>query len=113
MTLKIFPKNFQLDQLESLFANILVKETMDFIVDQVCLRKKLAPICTILLFKRLLLKLATEYKFTFLNCFYKQTDECTHSGQTIFTHHLKKYPSLMVTLPLKNFSFLHCCEALC
>ena len=59
---------------ESLFTNILVKETIHKI-DQIYVQKKVPPISTKLRFKRLLLKLATECKFTFLNSFYQQTDE--------------------------------------
>ena len=60
---------------ETLFTNIPLKETIDNTIDQIHVQKKLAPICTKLMIKRLLLKLATECKFTFLNSFYQQTDE--------------------------------------
>ena len=49
-----------------LFPNILVKETIDHIADQIYVQKKSTPICAQIIFKRLLLKLATECKFTFL-----------------------------------------------
>ena len=51
----------------SLSTNIPVRETTDYIIDQVYVQS---------IFKRLLLKLATECKFTFSNSFYLQTDEC-------------------------------------
>ena len=54
---------------ETLFTNIPLKETIDNTIDQIHVQKKLAPICTKLMIKRLLLKLATECKFTFLNSF--------------------------------------------
>ena len=50
---------------------------MDHIIDQIYVQKKVPPICTKLIFKRLLLKLAAECKFTVLNSFYQQTDGCT------------------------------------
>ena len=43
-------------------------------------KKKLKPICSKLIFKRLLLKLATEVTFTINNNFFKQTDGCTMGG---------------------------------
>ena len=46
-------------------------------MDGIYVQKKLTPICTKLICQRLLLKLATEYSFTFLNSFYQQTDGCT------------------------------------
>ena len=41
---------------------------------------KLKPICSRLIFKRLLLKLAIECTFTFNHKFYKQIDGCTIGG---------------------------------
>ena len=62
---------------ESLFTNIPIN---DYILDQVYNKKKLKPICPKLIFKRLLLKLATEVTFTINNNFFKQTDGCTMGG---------------------------------
>ena len=45
---------------ESLFTNIPINETIDYILDQIYNKKKLKPICQKLIFKRFLLKLATE-----------------------------------------------------
>ena len=44
------------------------------------MQKKLTTICTKLIFKRLLLKFATECKFTFLNNLYQKTEECATGG---------------------------------
>ena len=57
---------------ESLFTNIPINETIDYILDQIYNKKKLKPICPKLIFKRLLLKLATELTFTINNNFFKQ-----------------------------------------
>ena len=65
---------------ESLFTNIPINETIDYILDQIYNKKKLKPICSKLIFKRLLLKLATEVTFTTNNNFFKQTDGCTMGG---------------------------------
>ena len=54
---------------ESLFTNIPINETIDYILDQIYNKKKLKPICPKLIFKRLLLKLATEVTFTINNNF--------------------------------------------
>ena len=67
--------------MESLFTNIPINETIDYILDQIYNKKKLKPICPKLIFKRLLLKLATEVTFTINNNFFKQTaDGCTMGG---------------------------------
>ena len=65
--------------------NIPVKETVDYIIDQICVQRNLTPVWTKLIFKILLLKLATECKFTFSNSFNKQTDRCTMGGLLPFT----------------------------
>ena len=65
---------------ESLFTNIPINETIDYILDQIYNKKKLKPICPKLIFKRLLLKLATEVTFTINNNFFKQTDGCAMLG---------------------------------
>ena len=59
--------------MESLFSNIPINETIDYILDQIYNEKKLKPVCLKLIFKRLLLKLATEVTFT-INIFFKQMD---------------------------------------
>ena len=41
---------------QSLFANILVEETINYIIDQVYNKGRLTPICKKLIFKRLLKK---------------------------------------------------------
>ena len=49
-------------------------------IDQIYVQKKLTPTCTELIFKRLLLKLAIERKFTSSNIFYQQNDACAICG---------------------------------
>ena len=56
---------------ESLFTNVPVRETIDYIIDQIYNKNKLNPIATKLVFKGLLLKLATESIFIFNNQFYR------------------------------------------
>ena len=46
--------------MESLFTNIPINETIDYILDQIYNKKKLKPICSEVILKRLELKLATE-----------------------------------------------------
>ena len=48
---------------ESLFTNIPIKETIDFICGEFYNRKKLKPICKQPIFKKLLYKLTTEFTF--------------------------------------------------
>ena len=65
---------------ESLFTNVPIKETIDYILDEIYVHNKLPKICSRLIFKRLLLKLTTESTFIFHSQFYKQTDGCTMGG---------------------------------
>ena len=65
---------------EFLFTNIPIKETIDYIIEQIYTHKKLKPLCRKLIFKRLLLKLATECTYTFNHKFYKQINGCTMRG---------------------------------
>ena len=57
--------------IESLFTNIPINDTIDYILDQICVQHKLKPICSKLIFKRLLIKLSTEVTFTFNSKFCK------------------------------------------
>ena len=66
--------------MESLFTNIPINETIDNILNQIYNKKKLKPISSKLIFKRLLLKLAIEVTFTINNSFYKQIDVCAMGG---------------------------------
>ena len=49
---------------ETLFAKIPREETIRYIIDQIYHKGKFQPICSELIFKRSLLKLATEFTFT-------------------------------------------------
>ena len=65
---------------ESLFTNILIQETVNYIIEQIYVHQKLTPIYLKLIFRRLLIKLATECTFKFNNRFLKQVDGCTMGG---------------------------------
>ena len=66
---------------KSLFTNILIEETINYIIKQIYVHKKLTPICLKLIFKRLLIKLAGECIFKCNSRFLlKQVDGCTMGG---------------------------------
>ena len=46
---------------ESLFTNVLVHETIEYIINEIYVENKLPKVCSKLIFKRLLPKLTTEY----------------------------------------------------
>ena len=71
--------------MEFFFTYISINETIDYILDQIYNKKKLKTICSKLIFKRLLLKLATEVTFTKNNSFCQQTDGCTMGGPLLVT----------------------------
>ena len=65
---------------ESLFTNIPIEETINYITEQIYVHKKLMPIYSKLIFRRLLIKLAIECTFKFNSRFLKQVDGFTMRG---------------------------------
>ena len=65
---------------ESLFTNIPLKETIDYIIHKIYNEKLMKPICKKLIFKRLLYKLTTDCTIQFNQSFYKQIDGCAMGG---------------------------------
>ena len=65
---------------ESLFTNVPIDETIEYILDEIYIHKKLPKLCSRLIMKRLLLKLTTESTFIFQSNYFKQTDGWTMGG---------------------------------
>ena len=68
---------------ESLFTNVPVHETIDHILQEIYIKKnpqKTPKICSKLIMKRLLLKLTTENTFMLNSNLYKQIDGCSMGG---------------------------------
>ena len=61
---------------ESLFTNIPLKETIGYILEQIYVHDRLLMICSKLIFCRLLEKITTENLFQLNSKFFKQTDGC-------------------------------------
>ena len=70
---------------ESLFTNIPIEELINYIIDQIYVHKKLTPICSKLIFRRSLIKCATECTFKFSSRLLKQVDGCTMGGPVSVT----------------------------
>ena len=64
-------EEYLLYDVESLLTNILIKDTIEYILDQVYNKQKLEPLCSKLIFKRLLVKLTIESTFIFDSKYYK------------------------------------------
>ena len=62
---------------ESLFTNVPVLDTIDYILEEIYDRKKLAPLCDRKIFKKLLITLTCDNTFMFDDKFFKQKDGCT------------------------------------
>ena len=58
---------------ESLFTNIPIEETINYITEQIHVHKKLMSICSKLIFRGLLIKLATECTFKSNSSFFKSS----------------------------------------
>ena len=65
---------------ESLFTNIPVHETIDYILDEINVKKKLPELCKRSIFKKLLLKLTCGNVFMFNDKFYRQSNGCAMGG---------------------------------
>ena len=65
---------------DSLFTNILLKQTIDYILEKIYVNRKMKPICSKLIFKPLLYKLTAECTFQFNKKFFKQIDGCLMGG---------------------------------
>ena len=61
-------------EIKSLFTNIPLKETIDYILEQIYVHNKLRMIWNKLIFRRLLEKITTENLFQLNSKFFKQTD---------------------------------------
>ena len=60
----------------SLFTEIPLDETIDYVIDQIYNEGKLAPLMSKTIFKRLLARVTKGSVFSFNNKLYKQTDGC-------------------------------------
>ena len=65
---------------ETLFANIPIEETINCITEQIYVQQIQTPICSKLIVRRLLIKHATCCTFKFNNQFLKQVDSCFKTG---------------------------------
>ena len=63
---------------ESLFTNIPLKETIGYILEQIYVHNKLPIVCSKSIFRRLLEKTTTENSFQLNSKFFKQTDGCAN-----------------------------------
>ena len=68
------------NDVEPSFANIPIEETINYIIKQIYVHKKLTPTCSKQIFRRLSIKLATECTFTFNSRLVKQVDGCSMVG---------------------------------
>ena len=70
---------------ESLFTNASIQDAINYIFEQIYVHKKLTPICSKLIFRRMLIKLATKNTFKFNSRFLTQVDGCTMAGSLSVT----------------------------
>ena len=70
---------------DSLFTNIPIEETINYITEQIHLHKNLAPICSKLISRRLVIKIPTECTYKFKSRFLKQVTGFTMGGRQSVT----------------------------
>ena len=88
---------------DSLFTNIPVEETIEYIIHQIYNEKKVPQICSKTIFRRLMYKLTTECAFQFNQNLFKQTEGCSMGGPlsvTLADIHMIRTEKDIVT-PLK------------
>ena len=66
--------------LESLFASIPIKETIDYIIHKMYTKKIIEPMCEKSVFPKLFIKLTRKYTFVVNNHLIKRTDGCPMGG---------------------------------
>ena len=89
--------------MDSLFTNIPIEETIEYIINQFYNEKKVPQICSKTIFKRLMYKLATGCAFEFNQNLFKQTEDCSMRGPlsvTLTNIHIIRTGKDIVT-PLK------------
>ena len=88
---------------ESLFTNVPINDTIDYILQQIYDNNKLPILCSKLIMKRLLYKLTTESTFIFNGKYFKQTDGCTMGGplSVIFSNIYMTKLEKDVVVPMK------------
>ena len=89
--------------MDSLFSNIPVEETIEYIIHQIYNEKKVPQICSKTIFRRLMYKLTTECAFQFNQNLFKQTEGCSVRGPlsvTLADIHMIRTEKDIVT-PLK------------
>ena len=73
---------------ESLFTSIPVKETVNYICDEIYVNNRLKHLCKRSILEKLLYKLTTECTFSANNKLYKQTDRVTMGHSLNRVHQL-------------------------
>ena len=85
------------DDVESLFANIPVKETTEYVLHKIYVDKSIKPFCKKICFKTFLVKLTKECVFSVNYRLIKQTDGWPMGGpvsvvsSNIFMHKTEEY----------------------
>ena len=88
---------------ESLFTNIPIKDTIDFICEEIYVHKKLEPICKKSIFKKPLYKLTMECTFSATGKLWKQVDGVSMGGtlSVILSDCFMNKMERNIVLPLK------------
>ena len=88
---------------ESLFTNIPIKDTIDFICEEIYVHKKLEPISKKPIFKKLLYKLIVECTFSATGKLRKQVDDVSMGGtfSVILSHCFMNKMERDIVLPSK------------
>ena len=88
---------------DSLFTNIPVGKTIDYIIHQIYNKKKVPQICSKTIYRHLMYKLITECAFQFNQNLFRQTEGCSMGGPlsvTLVDIHMIRTEKDIVT-PLK------------
>ena len=97
---------------DSLFTNIPIEETIEYIIHQIYNEKKVPQICSKTIFRRLMYKLTTECAFQFNQNLFKQTEGCSMGGPlpvTLADIHMIRTEKDIVT-PLKPVFYRRCVD---
>ena len=89
------------------FTYIPLAQTIKYIIHQIYIEKQFPPICSKLIFERLLLKLTTKFSFQFNHQLLKQVEGCTMRGPlsvTLAEIHMIRMEN-DIAIPLKQIFY--------
>ena len=97
---------------ESLFTNILIKEIIDYICDEIYRNNAIEPMCKESIFRNLLYKLSSQCVFSVNNQLIKQIDGCPMGGpiSVVFSDIFMNKMERDIVIPIASNLYKRCVD---